>query len=134
MNIQLADITTLTLSTFIPRLDDPEHLDALDRFIREIGAEVIAIDPTYLAMCGSDAGNPMSQGERLTRVNEICQRRNAGLILRIIIPKHLDGRISTNRPTLTISHGQGMRNGHGNGFCLGDRRSMCPAPESINSG
>jgi hypothetical protein len=81
MNVNLEEITNLTLSTFIPRLDDPDHLDALDRFIRDIGAEVIAIDPTYLAMGGSDAGNLMSQGKRLARVNEVCQRNNAGLIL-----------------------------------------------------
>ena len=81
MNIQLADITTLTLSTDIPRLDNADHLDALDRFIKDMGAEIIAIDPTYLAMGGGEAGNLMLQGERLARVNEVCQRNNAGLIL-----------------------------------------------------
>lgn len=80
-NIQLGDITTLTLSTDIPRLDDADHLDAVDRFIKKTDAEVIVIDPTYLAMSGSDAGNLMSQGERLARVNEVCQRNNSGLIL-----------------------------------------------------
>ncbi|MCE5268050.1 MAG: AAA family ATPase [Planctomycetaceae bacterium] len=80
-NIQLADITTLTLSTDIPRVDNPDHLDALDSFIKETRAEVVAIDPTYLAMPGSDAGNLMAQGERLARVNEVCERNNTGIIL-----------------------------------------------------
>jgi hypothetical protein len=53
----------------------------LERFIKKTGAEIIAIDPTYLAMGGSEAGNLMLQGERLARVNEVCHRNNAGLIL-----------------------------------------------------
>ena len=80
-NIALADITNLTLSGFIPQLDNADHLDALDRFIMDTGAEVVVVDPAYLAMPGSDAGNVMAQGERLARVNEICQRHSACFIL-----------------------------------------------------
>ena len=80
-NIALADITNLTLSGFIPHLDNAEHLDALDRFIMDTGAEVVVVDPAYLAMPGSDAGNVMAQGERLARVNEICQRHRACFVL-----------------------------------------------------
>ena len=65
MNIQLAEIENLLWSTFIPRLDNADHLDALDRLIKETGCEVVAIDPTYLALGGSDAGNVFVQGEKL---------------------------------------------------------------------
>ena len=42
---------------------------------------MVLVDPAYLAMPGSDAGNVMAQGERLARVNDICQRHRACFIL-----------------------------------------------------
>jgi len=80
-NITLADIANLTVSGFIPQLDNAEHLEALDRFITDTAAEVVVVDPAYLAMPGSDAGNVMAQGERLARVNAICQRHRACFVL-----------------------------------------------------
>ena len=81
MNLRLADITNLIWSTFIPQLDDTSHLDALARLIQETGSRVVAIDPAYLAMPGTEAGNVFIQGEMLGRVNRVCERNGAGLIL-----------------------------------------------------
>ncbi|MEN6458233.1 MAG: AAA family ATPase [Thermoguttaceae bacterium] len=81
MNIQLADITNLIWSPFIPQLDDTNHLNALEQLIKDTSCEVVAVDPAYLAMGGSEAGNVFIQGEKLGRISRLCERNKAGLIL-----------------------------------------------------
>jgi hypothetical protein len=77
----LSDVTNLSWSDNILRLDKPPDLDALDRAIQETGCEVLGVDPAYLYLPGIDAANIFVQGEMLGRISEVCQRHGAALIL-----------------------------------------------------
>ena len=77
----LGDVANLVFSDSIPRLDDPGHLVALRMFCEADELEVLAIDPTYLAMGGADAGNLFLQGAVLRGVSELCQEIGVTLVL-----------------------------------------------------
>jgi|GEM_PF-1330790 len=81
MGVELAEIGGLFWSDFLPNLDDARHLDALDRMIRKTACEVLIVDPAYLCMPGSDAGNLFVQGSLLRQVSDVCQRHGVGLVL-----------------------------------------------------
>ena len=81
MGLLLSEIENLFWSDFLPRLDDAQHLDALERMIEETGCEVLIVDPAYLCLPGGDAGNIFIQGSLLRNINEICQRHGVGLVL-----------------------------------------------------
>ena len=81
MGLSLSEIENLFWSDFLPRLDDAQHLDALERMIEETGCEVLIVDPAYLCLPGGDAGNIFIQGSLLRSINEICQRHGVGLVL-----------------------------------------------------
>ena len=81
MHVRLAGIENLHWSDFVPAFDDKQHLDALERCIEETGCEVLIVDPAYLCMPGTDAGNLFIQGSLLREVSDICQRHGVGLIL-----------------------------------------------------
>jgi hypothetical protein len=58
----------------IPRLGDPQHLDAVRRFICEDGLQVLSIDPTYLAIpVAENAGNLFAVGSLLGGLSELGQ-------------------------------------------------------------
>ncbi len=81
MGICLSTIDNLLWSDCFPRFDDPQHLAALERMLRETGCKVLIIDPAYLAMPGTDAANLFVQGTLLRQISEVCQRNGVGLIL-----------------------------------------------------
>jgi len=65
----------------IPRLEDPEHPAAIKEFIAKYSLEVLCIDPAYLAMSGTDAGNLFGQGEVLRGISEVCAAQGVTVIL-----------------------------------------------------
>ena len=67
LGISFEEIENLYWGDFLPKLDEPTHLDALSRAIDETGCEVCILDPCYLMMPASDSGNLHAQGERLRR-------------------------------------------------------------------
>jgi hypothetical protein len=79
--VELGAIEDLLWSTSLPKFGDPQHLLALDRFVRENKTEVLVIDPAYLAMPSTDSGNLFAQGELLRGMNDVCQAHNVTMLL-----------------------------------------------------
>jgi hypothetical protein len=77
----LADLGNLLWSPDIPKFNSIDHLESLEKFLRDDGVEVLFCDPAYLAMPSADAGNLMAQGELLRNVGEVCQRESVTLVL-----------------------------------------------------
>lgn len=96
----LPDIDGLFWSEWLPRLDNAKHLEMLKQAIQETGAEVLFLDPCYLAMPGADAGNLFLQGERLRSIAEICQEHAVCPILLHHLRKRAKGDHSFDPPEL----------------------------------
>ena len=80
-NVDLATIDNLIVSDRIPRLSKENHLDAIRQIICERKLELLAVDPAYLALDGSEASNVMSFGQQLHCVSELCQKHGVALLL-----------------------------------------------------
>ncbi len=57
-------VTRLIVSDRIPHLSSLEHLDAIRRLIFDYELELLAVDPAYLALDGTEASNVMIFGQR----------------------------------------------------------------------
>ncbi len=79
--IDPAGVSRLIISDRIPHLSDPAHLDAIRRLILDYELELLAVDPAYLALDGSDASNVMLFGQQLRAVSELCQEMGVALLL-----------------------------------------------------
>ncbi len=79
--IDPATVTRLVISDRIPQLSNPAHLDAIRRLILDYELELLAVDPAYLALDGTDAGNVMVFGQQLRAVSELCQEMGVALLL-----------------------------------------------------
>ena len=79
--IDPAGITRLVISDRVPHLSNPAHLDAIRRLILDYELELLAVDPAYLALDGTDAGNVMIFGQQLRAVSELCQEMGVALLL-----------------------------------------------------
>ena len=79
--IDARSLTNLVITSQVPQLTSRDHLRAINEFIIEHSLKVLAVDPTYLAMPGVDAGNLFVQGERLRSITEVCSDRDVTLIL-----------------------------------------------------
>ena len=77
----LADIDGLIFTEDLPKFGDLNYENALRRFILDNKLEVLVVDPAYLCMPGSDAGNLFKQGELLRSVSEICRESGCTLLL-----------------------------------------------------
>ena len=80
-NIDPANVTRLVISDRVPHLSNPAHLDAIRRLILDYELELLAIDPAYLALDGTDASNVMIFGQQLRAVSELCQEMGVALLL-----------------------------------------------------
>ena len=78
---KLGDIDNLIFSEDLPRFGDPQHEDALRRFIEEDEVEVIVVDPAYLCLPGADAGNLFMQGDLLRGMSKVCSECGCTMIL-----------------------------------------------------
>ena len=78
---KLAELEHLIWSPDLPQFGHVEHMKAFEDFLTADGIEVVMIDPAYLCMPSSDAGNLMAQGALLRSMNDICQRVGAMLVL-----------------------------------------------------
>ncbi len=96
----LPDIEGLFWSEWLPRLDNAKHLAMLKQTIQETGAEVLFLDPCYLAMPGADAGNLFMQGERLRGIAEMCQEHAVCPVLLHHLRKRAKGDHSFDPPEL----------------------------------
>ena len=74
-------MTRLIISDRIPHLSNPAHLDAIRRLILDYELELLAVDPAYLALDGTDAANVMIFGQQLRAVSELCQEMGVALLL-----------------------------------------------------
>ena len=79
--IDPANVTRLIISDRVPHLSDPAHLDAIRRLILDYELELLAIDPAYLALDGTDAANVMIFGQQLRAISELCQEMGVALLL-----------------------------------------------------
>jgi hypothetical protein len=80
-NIDPANVTRLVISDRVPHLSNPAHLDAIRRLILDYELELLAIDPAYLALDGTEAANVMIFGQQLRAVSELCQEMGVALSL-----------------------------------------------------
>jgi len=77
----LCDLDNLIWSPDLPKFGDIFHLEALEKFLVDDAIEVLFIDPAYLCMPSSDAGNLMAQGELLRSVSEPCRKLGVTMVL-----------------------------------------------------
>jgi AAA domain-containing protein len=71
-DIDISKIDNFFVTDDVPRLDNDEHLTAVDEYLREHKPEVCFFDPLYLAVNGADTSNVFSMGERLRELNKVC--------------------------------------------------------------
>ena len=71
----------LCFSDRVPQIYSELHREAVRRVIAEHGADVLVIDPVYLAIDGSDAGNLFAMGQQLRPLAEDCQEAGVSLVL-----------------------------------------------------
>ena len=74
-------VTRLIISDRIPHLSNPAHLDAIRRLVLDYELELLAVDPAYLVLDGTDAANVMIFGQQLRAVSELCQEMGVALLL-----------------------------------------------------
>ncbi|MCX7428948.1 MAG: AAA family ATPase [Planctomycetia bacterium] len=79
--IDLAKVDNLIISDRLPQLSNPTHLQALRQQIEKHKPEVLAIDPAYLALDGTDAANLMIFGQQIRAVSQLCQELGVALLL-----------------------------------------------------
>ncbi len=72
-NLNLADLSNLIWSPDLPKFGSADHMESLEKLLRDEGVEILFLDPAYLAMPSADAGNLMAQGELLRNWIEVCQ-------------------------------------------------------------
>jgi hypothetical protein len=80
-HVDPSTVHNLIISDRVPQIASLEHLDAVATFLDRFGLKVLAIDPAYMAMDGTDAGNLFLQGQQLRPISELCQERGVTLIL-----------------------------------------------------
>lgn len=64
----LGEVNGFTLSTWVPRFNNDVDLDSVRRMIEKTQADVVIVDPLYLALDGDGAENLFKQGVQLRRV------------------------------------------------------------------
>jgi hypothetical protein len=74
-------LDNLKWSSDIPRCDSEADLDRLRDAISKNNAEVLFVDPAYLALGGDDHGNVFKQGQLLRKINSICMELGCTLVL-----------------------------------------------------
>jgi hypothetical protein len=65
----------------VPQINDDDHLEELEQKIRQVKPALVIIDPFYLAASGADSSSLVQMGTMLNRVQLVCQRHNAALML-----------------------------------------------------
>jgi replicative DNA helicase len=81
--LELGDISSLCWCFDRPKLQDPRHLVAIQKFIDDDELEILFIDPTYFTMrlSAQDAGNLFVVGHLLDGLNQISDKTGASIIL-----------------------------------------------------
>ncbi len=79
--LEQQDVPNLFWSENMPIFGSPPHIGALAKVLRELDIEVVIIDPMYMCMDGTDAGNLMAQGLLLRSINDVCREHGVTLIL-----------------------------------------------------
>lgn len=65
----------------VPTIADDVHLAELEAKIAEVRPALVIIDPFYLAASGADSANLNAMGVLLRRIQLVCQRHNAALMI-----------------------------------------------------
>lgn len=71
----------LIIADRVPQFANDDHLDAVRSLLMEYEIEVLIVDPVYLCIDGTDAGNLFAQGRLLGRISNVCQECGCTLIL-----------------------------------------------------
>jgi AAA domain len=71
-DIDISKLNNFFVTDDVPRLDNREHLAAVEEHLKKYKPEVCFIDPLYLAISGADTSNVFSMGERLRELNRVC--------------------------------------------------------------
>jgi RecA-family ATPase len=65
----------------VPQISDDQHLTELEAKIRTVRPALVIIDPFYLAASGADSSNLIQMGTMLRRIQLVCQRHGAALMI-----------------------------------------------------
>ncbi len=79
--IDAGHLDGLMVTDRLPRFGHLDHLDAMRRFIAGNELGLVAIDPAYMTMPGTDAGNVFTQGDLLAGMTQVFQDAGATMIL-----------------------------------------------------
>jgi hypothetical protein len=126
IGISLADCDNLLWSDWLPRFDNPNHLDSLEETLQQTECEVLIVDPAYLCMPGTDASNLFIQGTLLQRISEVCQRKGVGLILAHHTRKQGKGNANYEPPELDDMAWAGFAEFARQWFLIGRREQYEP--------
>lgn len=74
-----ASVGRLVVTDQVPIFASAEHQAAIKGWAMEHELQVLIIDPAYMCLDGTDAGNLFVMGERLRAISEVC--RDCGLTL-----------------------------------------------------
>jgi hypothetical protein len=88
----------------VPQINDDDHLEELETKIRRVKPALVIIDPFYLAASGADSANLVQMGTMLNRIQLVCQRHNAALML----SHHWNKSSATNGDVHSRSSGVGL--------------------------
>jgi putative DNA primase/helicase len=86
---KLADVSNLFWSADLPRIGDPDHLDAVREAITRDAIEVLICDPLYFMVPGAEAGNLFVMSGYLRALSEVCEQTGCSLIVVHHIKKNL---------------------------------------------
>jgi hypothetical protein len=78
---RLADLKRLHWCTSLPRLDRDEDIHQLLLICKELGIDVLFIDPLYLCMPGDDAGNMFIMGGMLRKLSAMAEKIGLTVIM-----------------------------------------------------
>lgn len=65
----------------VPQVKDEQHIEELEKAIRDIKPVLVLIDPFYLAAAGVDFAKLSEVGQSLQPLQSVCQRYGAALML-----------------------------------------------------
>jgi hypothetical protein len=72
--LSLASLGNLQWSGDLPEFGDPLHAAAIEQALRWFGADVLFIDPLYLALPAEDAANSGVQGRLIRSLVRVCEK------------------------------------------------------------
>jgi len=79
--LSLASMDQLHWSADLPEFGDKLHVEAVDAALQWFNADVLVVDPLYLALKGDEASNAQIQGRLIRTIAQVCERLGVVLVV-----------------------------------------------------